>query len=358
VGSGQLQEVPAATTENMEMHGFNRLRARYGLKMRWTTVIALVVLAGPSRANAESTDTAAPAPAIEVREGQIYAEPDGHELDADVYLPPGEGPFPGAMVVHGGAWLVGSKSRMRRMANRLAERGYVAVAINYRLAPKHKFPAQLDDCRAALCWMRDNAETLRLDPGRIAGVGYSAGAHLVTLLALSSADTVHSEAATDAQRAEARRWLLQAVVAGGTPTDFQQMKPDAKYLSFWLGGTRAELGELYRRASPIAFATPQAPPTFLFHGEKDLLVPLVSSRLLKTALDEAGAECELLVLPKIGHLKTFGETAVFDTACDFLDRHLKLPPERQAAPARPAAKAVADGPAADKQVPCEQECQR
>lgn len=313
--------------------------ARFALLM----LLAIAGYSLPARGDEQAEESTPAAPAIEVRSGQTFAEPDGRELEADVYLPAGEGPFPGALVVHGGAWIVGSKTRMRRMANRLAERGYVAVAIDYRLAPKYKFPAQLDDCRAALGWMRDNADVLRLDPDRVAGVGYSAGAHLVSLLGLSSAETLNRESATDEERAEARRWSLQVVVAGGTPADFQQMKPDAKYLSFWLGGTRAELADVYRRASPIAFATRYAPPTFLFHGEKDLLVPLVSSRLLKTALDNAGAECELLVLPKIGHLKTFGDAPAFDQACDFLDRHLK-PPRAFAVPPNEAAAASANAP--------------
>lgn len=337
--------------KDAEMNGCRDWRGRRA-RCSVFLCLALVGFAPRSRGD-EQVEEATPAPsAIEVRSGQTYAEPDGHALDADVYLPAGEGPFPGAVVVHGGAWIVGSKTRMRRMANRLAERGYVAVAIDYRLAPKHKFPAQLDDCRTALDWMRGNAEALRLDPKRVAGVGYSAGAHLVSLLALSAAETRESETATDEERAEARRWSLQAVVAGGTPADFQQMKPDAKYLAFWLGGTRAELAEVYRRASPIAFATPHAPPTFLFHGEKDLLVPVISSQLLKTALDDAGAECELLVVPKKGHLKTFGDEPAFEQACDFLDRHLQPRAVSAAAPGEsPAAASTPTAPRAQECLP-------
>lgn len=335
------------------MNQLDRCHARRMAGAGWTVLVLMAVagLARPSWGDEKAKESAPSAPAVEVRSAQTYAEPEGHALAADVYLPAGEGPFPGALVVHGGAWVVGSKTRMRRMANRLAERGYVAVAIDYRLAPKYKFPAQLDDCRAALGWMRDNAETLRLDPNRIAGVGYSAGAHLVSLLALSAAETLHHDTASDDERAEARRWLLQAVVAGGTPTDFQQMKPDAKYLSFWLGGTRAELADVYRRASPIAFATPHAPPTFLFHGEKDLLVPVVSSQLLKTTLDDAGVECELLVVPKQGHIKTFGDAPVFEKGCDFLDRHLKSPAVSSVQPGEAAA-----GTVPDKVGSCNEKC--
>lgn len=298
--------------------------ARHG---RWASAEGLVVFvwAVSLAASARATETTE-APPIEVLRSVKYAEPADKPLTADVYLPRGEGPFPGVLVVHGGAWAVGSKGRMSRIGTSLAERGYVAVSIDYRLAPKHKFPAQLDDCRAALGWMRDNAAAYRLDPRRVGGFGYSAGAHLVTLLGLSAAATLHDETAAASDRAQAERCVLQAVVAGGAPCDFQELPLDSQRLAFWLGGTRRDKADLYRQASPLAFVTPHSPPMMLYHGEKDLLVPLLSARALKESLDKVGVACELFVVEKAGHISTFNDAQALAAAADFLDRHLRPSP--------------------------------
>lgn len=307
---------------------------------RWPSAEGLVlVLMAFLAASARATETAE-APPIEVLRSVKYAEPADKPLTADVYLPRGEGPFPGVLVVHGGAWVAGSKGRMSRIGTSLAERGYVAVSIDYRLAPKHKFPAQLDDCRAALGWMRDNAVAYRLDPRRIGGFGYSAGAHLVTLLSLSATATLHDPAAATSDRAQAERCVLQAVVAGGTPCDFQELPLDSKRLAFWLGGTRRDKEDLYRQASPLAFVTPHSPPIMLYHGEKDLLVPLPGARVLKQSLDEAGVACELFVVEKAGHISTFNDAQALAAAADFLDRNLqptvRQPSLEEGIPGRPA----------------------
>lgn len=298
-------------------------------RQRYAEALVAFVWIVSLAASARAAETAE-APPIEVVQSVKYAEPADKPLTADIYLPRGEGPFPGVLVVHGGAWMAGSKGRMSRIGTSLAERGYVAVSIDYRLAPKHKFPAQLDDCRAALGWMRDNAAAYRLDPRRIGGFGYSAGAHLVTLLSLSAAATLHDPAAASSDRAQAERYVLQAVVAGGTPCDFQELPLDSKRLAFWLGGTRRDKADLYRQASPLAFVTPHSPPMLLYHGEEDLLVPLLSARALKQSLDKAGVACELLIVEKAGHISTFTDAQALAAAADFLDRHLRVTPESNA----------------------------
>ena len=309
-------------------------------EMRWAILCALVYLVAGARASAgEPAVAEGPAattgPAIEVRASVAYRQADDATLTADIYLPAGPGEYPGVLVVHGGAWLAGSKGRMRHIATALAERGYVAVAINYRLAPKHKFPAQLDDCRAAVCWMRDNAAMLKVDPTRVAGFGYSAGAHLVTLMSFTAAQVGASESASPMERAAWEKCRLQAVVAGGTPCDFRDLPADSRSLAFWLGGTRREQEDLYRQASPMAFVTAAAPPVFLYHGEKDLLVLPHGPKALKQALDEAGVATELMIVPDEGHIGTFRHTDALSKACAFLDGHLR-PAASEAAKPVPA----------------------
>ncbi len=93
-----------------------------------------------------------------------YREIDGESLNCDVYVPTGPGPYPAVLAIHGGAWRHGSKITMTRHAWKLAQAGYVVVAINYRHAPKHPFPAQVHDCKHAVRWMRANAKQYKIDP--------------------------------------------------------------------------------------------------------------------------------------------------------------------------------------------------
>lgn len=246
---------------------------------------------GQTAANDES-------PKIEVRYGEVYVKRESGSLKADVYMPAGEGPFPGVVVIHGGAWFMGTRAQLGGAAKLLAQNGMTAVAISYRLAPKNKFPAQIDDCKAAVRWMRAEAKALKIDPDHIGGFGYSAGAQLVTLLGTTDADDGLEGIDKPADAPSTR---LQAVVAGGVPCDFRIMDLDSKRLAFWLGGTRRQVGNLYRLASPRAFVTEDDPPMFFFHGEKDDLVPMISPEAMVKSLQAVNVSSELYVVPLIGH---------------------------------------------------------
>lgn len=257
---------------------------------------------------------------VEVSYGQTYVERDSGPMKADVYVPKGEGPFPGVLVVHGGAWKMGSRVQLAGVAQILAEHGLVAVAINYRLAPQYKFPAQIEDCKAAVRWMRAEATRLKIDPDHVGGFGYSAGAHLVSLLGTTSPED-GLEGVADPEEQPGTR--LQAVAAGGTPCDFRQIPNDVDGLAFWLGGTQGELPEQYRLASPAAFITPDDPPFFFFHGEGDELVPLVSPTHMRDELAAVGVHAELHVVPKIGHIACALNRDAVDRAVAFLEQNLK-----------------------------------
>ena len=257
--------------------------------------LALVVLAAIA---GRETAHAAEESAIETRYGQVYVERESGPLKADVYVPQGEGPFPGVLVVHGGAWFMGTRAQLTGAAQLLAQNGMTAVAISYRLAPTHKFPAQIEDCKSAVRWMREKAADLKIDPTRLGGFGYSAGAQLVTLLGTTD-EGDGLEGLGVAEDAPSTR--LQAVAAGGVPCDFRVLPLDSKRLAFWLGGSRGEVSEQYRLASPRAFVTPDDPPMFFFHGENDTLVPMESPVAMCDSLDEAGVANQLYVVPKIGH---------------------------------------------------------
>ncbi len=280
----------------------------------------LKLLAGALALIACLTAMAAVAGEVDVTYGETYVERDSGPVKADIYLPRGEGPFPGVLVVHGGAWRMGNRAQLGGVAQLLAQHGFTAVAISYRLAPQYKFPAQIDDCKSAVRWMRTNAAKWKIDPNRIGGFGYSAGAHLVALLGSTGPDD-GLEGVADVANLPSTR--LQAVAAGGAPCDFRIIPPGEDFLAFWLGGNRGQAPEQYRLASPATFVTADDPPFFFFHGETDQLVPLWSPTKMSKELTAAGVSAELYVVPELGHIACCMDRTAIDRAVAFLEQHLK-----------------------------------
>ncbi len=270
---------------------------------------------------------AAPEYAADLVANVTYVERDGKPLLADVMIPKAEGTtiskFPAVLLIHGGAWRAGNKTHLRFVGKMLAEHGYVAVMINYRLAPKHKFPAQYDDCQAALEWMRTNADRYQIDPNWIAAWGYSAGGHLSALLAtrLSSTEPAN-DATTTAHTSTTSTALkgLQAFVAGGAPCDFRSIPPNVDFLSFWLGGTRTAAPEMYIAASPRQFVSKHTPPGFFFHGEDDTLVNIRDPKALVADLEKLHTSVEMHVIPKTGHILAMFDVKAVQGGIAFLDK--------------------------------------
>jgi triacylglycerol lipase len=266
-----------------------------------------------------ATARAAEKPAVKVLWSQTYVKRDSGPLDADVYLPRGDGPFPGMLVVHGGAWRIGTRAQLASAASKFAEHGYTAVAISYRLAPKCTFPAQIYDCQAAVRWMREHAEDFKIDPQRIGGFGYSAGGHLVALLGTLDDDDFKEEGVG----ADAPSARLQCVLAGGAPCDFRDLPQRSKTLAYWLAGTRAEKPDNYRNASPANFITSDDPPMYFFSGEEDFLVPIASPRRMVNALQKAGLTAELHAIKHAGHMQALFDRNALQQALAFADTALK-----------------------------------
>lgn len=244
-----------------------------------------------------------------VKRDIVYSRKDGEALKADAYISDGQGPFPGVLVIHGGGWYKGNRSQMNSIAKRLAKNGYTAINISYRLAPEHIFPAQLEDCQSALRWMRNHAEQFKIDPEHIGAFGYSAGAHLATLLGT----TGQKEDGTD----------IQAVVAGGTPTDLR-LSPNSPMVRRFLGTTIDKNPEVYREASPIAHVSDQSAPTFFYHGKWDRIVKHERSIEMNRALKQAGVSSELYLISGMGHVAVhFLNKRPAIAGIRFLDTHLK-----------------------------------
>lgn len=245
-------------------------------------------------------------------------------LLADIYQPlEGKGPWPGVLVVHGGGWMIGGKTQLAFAAAEMARRGMVAVCIEYRLAPSHLFPAQWEDCRDAVRWMRSDGKKFAIDPRWVGAYGYSAGGHLVAMLG-TTADQVLSDEPAKAEldsKTPESQFRIQAFVAGGAPCDFRDFPQESPSLKFWLGGTRAEKPEIYRDASPAAYVSADDAPALFFHGEKDALVPAHEAERMSQALLKFGVETQVQLIQGTGHVQAMFDEQALDTAVKFLAKH-------------------------------------
>ncbi len=255
------------------------------------------------------------------KSGIVYRKTNEFELKCDLYIPDGNGPFPAILAVHGGAWRQGTKFVLLRHAWRMAEAGYVVVAINYRHAPLYPFPAQVHDCKHAVRWMRANASHYRIDPGRIGGFGYSAGGHLVSMLGTTdAADGLEGDVEAGMEGIDTR---ISCVAAGGAPCEFSWIDGDSRVLAYWLGGTPNEKAGAFAAASPVTYITPDDPPFFLFHGEHDLVVPVATALKMHELLRASDVESRCLVAERNGHFGTFSDLNWMNKAIEFFDAKLK-----------------------------------
>jgi acetyl esterase/lipase len=266
----------------------------------WMGLIGLTaaIWARSSRSKGGNPDTAG----VVVIKNRVYRTDGASPMRLDVYmLPPGArqagARVPAVLAIHGGSWVGGSKAEYGPQLARLAQAGYVVFAADYRLARPgaRSWPAALDDLRAAVRWIRVNADEFHVDPAKIVALGSSAGGCLALLLggipAPSDAGQVSSQ--------------VQAVVSFYAPSDLvtlvasRNLSHDPALLFTGTGGAqrRAELDD----ASPINHVSRNHAPTLLIHGTEDRWVSLEQSRRLDEALAHTGARHRLLVVPGARH---------------------------------------------------------
>jgi acetyl esterase len=253
-----------------------------------------VLSAAPALAGADGT-AAAPRQGldIDVRHDLTYRHVGGDDLKLDAYIPAGGGARPGVMVIYGGGWILGSKEQSAPLARQLAEQGFVAFAMNYRLAPFHPFPAAVDDVQASVEWVRDHAFDFGLDPARIGAIGGSAGGHLSAMLA------------TLGEGPHDRGSRISAAVSWAGPMDLHpaEFGPDSQiYLDAFLNCIGRPCDEAtVVAASPISHVDPSDAPILLAQGEEDQLVPPDQGLRMADALQAGGVDHELLLIPNAGH---------------------------------------------------------
>ena len=215
--------------------------------------------------------------------------------------PKGNGPFPLIIWIHPGAWRMLDRSYYHGPMKDFARRGYVGASVQYRFAPEHKYPAQLEDVRTALEFLRKNAKVYRIDPERIAVAGGSAGGQLALLLGLMKIDGKASG--------------VTAVVNFNGPTDFRTWtapeegetlfrKGFKEELNGWIEdylGTSDRGATIMREASPVTYVAKDNPAVLTIHGSADETVPVSQAVPLHDALKQAGASEKLVVVEGAKH---------------------------------------------------------
>jgi acetyl esterase/lipase len=277
---------------------------------------------------------------------------DGMELQLDLYLPPenatgatGKETLPLVMWIHGGGYYEGKRGFSP--FSPLTEDGCAVASITCRLMQKAIFPAQIHDAKAALRWLRANADHFNIDPGRIAVIGESAGAHLGNLIGTSAGvpelegdggvtgvstrvsavislcgpgDIMFAAEDPDLAR-------VPALLAGGDPRQVRLGKTILSrnaIMSKMAGGPLAEHKGMLRLMNPMEYVSADDPPFLFFHGDADDLIPISQSEVLRDALRAKGVEAELIVIPGAGHgIGSFDRAKLLTQSREFLDKHLK-----------------------------------
>lgn len=251
-------------------------------------------------------------------------------LYLDVYIPekPIMKPMPAVVFIHGGGWKSGDKYPSQ--VKSLAERGFFAISVNYRLSGVAIFPAAVEDCKCAVRWLRANAIKYNIDSNRIGVWGGSAGGHLA--LMVGCADEIAGLEGKGGWEKYSSR--VQAVCSYYGPADLTHMQDgDTTAPAQFLGGTPKEKPEAYGLASPVTYVSPEDPPLLMIHGNTDMVVPYTQSVTMQQAYLNWGLEVELVKVLNAGHgfqpvnNKTISPTQqeIFQKTLDFFVQELCRP---------------------------------
>jgi acetyl esterase/lipase len=270
---------------------------------------------------------AAEAIEIEAHDGLQYGTGAGEKLLLDLARPKNlDKPTACIVFIHGGGWAAGNRKAHYANMQKAAEEGFVSATISYRLVSdgKHRWPAQVEDCKCAIRWLRANAERFSIDPNRIGAFGDSAGAHLSMLLGtMDKSDGLEGEGGTPDQSSK-----VQAVVGYYGPTNLATQYPETsrKIVANFIGGSQDERRSDYERASPIRYVNAGDAPILIFHGTKDELVPYEQAFEMATALTNAGVPGRVEIL--LGHRHGWGGQTADHTrrmTMEFFRQALKHP---------------------------------
>ncbi len=265
----------------------------------------------------------------------VYSRPGSEKLLMTLYLPreSSEESRPAVALFHGGAWLVGTRHRVSWYAKRLAEHGYVAATVSYRMLPKYGFPACVHDAKAAIRWLRSHAVEYGIDPDRIAASGHSAGGHLAMMLGVTGYDKRFEGPGDPALSSR-----VEAVISVYGAVDLTVYKRSSKAAP--LGGISHRLLNRFLRdvqekgvdpfaaASPVTYIDAHSAPTLFIQGDEDGLVPPSVSATAAEKLKAAGVPVRRVLVKGAGHGFDYAaprqRPMVLEEMLRFLGEHLAV----------------------------------
>lgn len=225
----------------------------------------------------------------------------GERVAMDIFRPAGStGAHPAVLAIHGGGFRAGKRESYDKLCQTLAQRGYVAITVTYRLAPAYPFPAAVLDCKTAVRWLRANAAKYHVDPARIGVTGGSAGGHLAQFLGVTAGvKAFEGEGNLDQSSA------VSCVVNFYGPSDltksYDKSVDAAEVLPLFFGGNLETKRREHIVGSPLYWVTPEAAPTLCVHGTEDKYVAYEQATWLVDRLKASAVEAELLTLEGAGH---------------------------------------------------------
>ncbi|MBN2308964.1 MAG: alpha/beta hydrolase [Candidatus Hydrogenedentes bacterium] len=276
--------------------------------------------------------------------GLVFAEPDGRRLKMTLYIPRDDADAPdtlrpGMVLIHGGGWAIGTRYQQAWYCRQFARSGYVVMTIDYRMMPKYPFPNCLHDCKAAVRWLRLNAEQWRVDPQRIVTFGASAGGHLAAFLATTGPE--HGFEGDQNPGASSAVSAAVSLYGAVDLTQYRDKKRDGLFARRGRRFLRAFVGEddpntvmdAFETASPISYVSPASCPMLFVHGTSDMVVPFSMSERFHERLKEQGVPTRLIPAPGRNHgfdyVHMRQRRALFQEMLAFLEEHDR-PTERAA----------------------------
>jgi acetyl esterase/lipase len=254
-----------------------------------------------------------------------YSNPDGQHLQLNMARPKNaDGTLPVVLCIHGGGFRGGTRDGYNALCLKLAQRGFVAVTITYRLAPKYQFPAAVYDTKAAVRWLRANAAKYQIDPVRIGVTGDSAGGHLAQFLGVTANVKEFEGDGGNAGESSSVACVVNEYGPSDLTKSYGKSVDAAEVLPLFLGGDLETARLRHIQASPLNWVTPNAAPTLILHGTDDKYVAYEQGVWMRDRLQTSGVEVELLTFEGAGHgFKGADAEKAGQSLIAFFEKHLK-----------------------------------